>query len=290
MALMAADVTGTGARVLIASAEDDIETTIYPRMAAAGADVGLVDLISTRATTGETNLVLPRDIDALEVRMRDAALLVIDPFSAHLGDDVNAWSEQSVRAQVLAPLMWVARRADCTVVLIMHLNKSSGTDALSRISGSGGFGGAARFALLLGDHPDDIGLEKSERRLVLVHVKASESRTQLAMVFRRVERAVQAQDGVDSVPALELVDDLASISPDAVLEHTDPDEAGAFSEAIEYLRSELANGPQLAKRLLAQARERGDFSERTLRKAKRALGVDSHRESDGWWWERRVQP
>lgn len=287
IARLAGEVTREGKRVLIASAEDDPLTTLLPRAQAAGAVPSLVELMETKAAKGTTSLVLPRDLEALGARMRDHALLVIDPFAAHLGDDVNAWSEQSVRAQVLAPLAWYARLTGCTVVLVMHMNKSDKGDALARISGSGGFGGAARFVLLLGLHPDDLGLDdEAEQRLVLVHVKASEGRRQRAMVFRRDLAAVEVAGEEEPVamPVLELVTDNASIDADQVLAVTDPDERGAYTEAVLWLRRELGTGPQLAKRLIGQARERGDFSERTLRKAKRALGVRSERETEGWFW------
>lgn len=284
LAMLIAEVTRDGGRVLVASAEEDPETTIVPRLVAADAVLERVQLMSVRAQIGETNLSLPRDLEQLSDAMRGAALVLIDPLAAHLGDEVNSWSEQSVRAMVLAPLAWYARKTDCTVVTIMHLNKASGMDALSRISGSGGFGGAARFALLLGNHPDDVG--KEHPRQVLVHVKASEGPRQRALVFRRNAIVVDAPDGdqIDT-SVLELVDDQATVAPEAVLAITDPEEASAFAEAVEWLRGELVDGPKLSKRLLASCRERGDFSERTLRKAKRALGVTSERHpGEGWLW------
>lgn len=289
LALMVADVTRMGRRVLIASGdENDPATTLLPRLVAAGADIGLVDLISTRAAKGDTELVFPRDLDAVGRKMVGAAMLLIDPLSAHMGEEVNSWNEQSVRAQVLAPLAFLARASGCAVPYVSHMNKSNYTDALSRISGSGGFGAAARFALLLGSHPDDIGTLPGEQRLVLVHVKANESALQPAMIFRRRIVGVDTGGGeVAPVPVLTLEDDRARISPEAVLAHTDPEEAGAFTQAIEYLRLELATGPKLAKAILADARARGDFSDRTLRKAKAALNVASSKDREGWWWERR---
>jgi putative DNA primase/helicase len=284
LALLIAEVTSSSGRVLIASAEDDPETTIVPRLVGAGAELERVTLISTKASDGETNLLLPRDNRALGARFEDHALCLIDPLAAHLGDDVNTWNEQQVRALVLAPLAWHARRHDCAVVAIMHLNKSQGMDALSRISGSGGFGGAARFALLFGSHPDDIG--KHESRQVLVHVKASEGPRHPALIYRRGMVLVSSDDDELETPVLELEGESSSITPEQVLAVTDPDEAGAFSDAVEWLQRELADGPKLAKRLLAVARERGDFSERTLRKAKRALRVRSIKEQEGWLWER----
>jgi putative DNA primase/helicase len=288
MATLTSDVTRAGGRVLIASAEDNAATTIVPRVACAGARLDHLELIETRASKGTTTLVLPRDLDALGERMVGRSLLIVDPLSAHLGDDVNAWSEQSVRSLVLAPLSWHANETGCSVALIMHINKSDRGDALARISGSGGFGGAARFALLLGMHPDDVGVETElEQRLVLVHVKASEGERQQTLVFRR-RIARFATDETDSetalVPTLELVDDRAQIEADQVLVSTDPDERSAYSDALVWLRRELSTGPQLARRLIAQARERGDFSERTLRKAKRALRVRSERDAEGWFW------
>jgi putative DNA primase/helicase len=285
LALIMGDVVRAGGRVMIASAEDDPETTLRPRLTAAGADLARVDLMATAAAKGETGLVLPRDLDALHARMRERDLVVIDPLSAHLGEEVNSWSEHSVRALVLAPLALFSRLTDCTVVLIMHINKSNGTDPLARISGSGGFGGAARFALLLGAHPDDLALDEADQRLALVHVKASETIKRRAMVFRRQPRYFELGDSeVVETSTLELLDDDARISPEAVLQATDPDEAGSYSQALTFLRHELGDGPKLAKKLLATARERGDFSERTLRKAKNALGVNSEKDTEGWWW------
>jgi len=286
LALLIADVTRLGGRVLIASAEEAPETTLLPRAIAAGADVGLVDLISTKATDGSVELVLPRDLKQLERRMSGSAMLLIDPLVPHIGDEINAWHEQQIRAQILAPLGQYADRTGCAVPVVMHMNKSNHTDPLSRISGSGGFGAAARWAMLLGSHPDDIGLPEDDRRVVLVHVKANETRRQLAMVFRRKQTAVDGGNGeIAVVPMLELEDDAAMISPEAVLEHTDPDEAGAFTQAIEFLKYELSDGPKPSKRMTAAARERGDFSERTLRKAKHALGAPSFREANVWYWK-----
>jgi hypothetical protein len=168
----------------------------------------------------------------------------------------------------------------------MHTNRGSTSDALARISGSGGFGGAARFVLLLGEHPDDIWkTDVSERRLVLVHVKASESVKQPALVFQRVTTPVQTEDGVARMPALELIEE-TPISADAILEQTSVEDASSYGEAVEFLRLELADGPKLSRQLLKTARERGDFSERTLRKAKRSLRVKSTRDTEGWWWAR----
>ena len=63
-----------------------------------------------------------------------------------------------------------------------------------------------------------------------------------------------------------------------------------MSPAVDYaetwLRTELANGPRPAAALLAKARKDG-VSAATLRKAKKALDVESKRQSrlGSWAWE-----
>jgi putative DNA primase/helicase len=62
----------------------------------------------------------------------------------------------------------------------------------------------------------------------------------------------------------------------------DEEEKSALSEAKEFLRGELEDGPMGAKQVKKNARE-ADVSERTLKRAKQALRVKSEKESDGSW-------
>ena len=62
----------------------------------------------------------------------------------------------------------------------------------------------------------------------------------------------------------------------------DEEEKSALTEAKEFLLSELGRFPVLANAVKRSARE-ADISERTLKRAKQALGVKSVKESDGSW-------
>ena len=65
----------------------------------------------------------------------------------------------------------------------------------------------------------------------------------------------------------------------------DPEERSAVEDAKEFLRGLLADGPIGAKRVYAEAHEAG-YSERTIRRAQKALGVDATKDGlkAGWSW------
>jgi RecA-family ATPase len=99
--------------------------------------------------------------------------VVIDPLMAHLPAEVNSWRDESVRT-ALAPLYRMAEERDCSVVIVLHMNKARGADPLHRVGGSIGIPGAVRSALLLARDPDDPDGERGNRR-VLAHVKSNVS-------------------------------------------------------------------------------------------------------------------
>jgi hypothetical protein len=69
---------------------------------------------------------------------------------------------------------------------------------------------------------------------------------------------------------------------DILKEPADPEQKSALSEAKEFLLQVLGEGPVAAEGVKKDARGAG-VSERTLKRAKRALGVGSKKEGDGSW-------
>ena len=78
---------------------------------------------------------------------------------------MNSHRDQDVR-RALAPLAKLAEDTGAAVLIVRHLNKSSGGNPLYR-GGSIGIIGAARSALLVASHPED------ESRRVLATLKAT---------------------------------------------------------------------------------------------------------------------
>jgi hypothetical protein len=64
----------------------------------------------------------------------------------------------------------------------------------------------------------------------------------------------------------------------------DAEERSALHEARDFLVDVLAQGPRFANDVVAEARQ-GGIRERTLRRAKAALGVESQRDGFGGRWQ-----
>lgn len=98
---------------------------------------------------------LPDDVDAL-VRMVErlgAKLVVIDPSSEYLSMSYSANNDQHVR-QAPELLTRMAQRQGGAVVLVCHLNKGGGTQAIQRGLESMGLSGLVRAQHLIVKHPD----------------------------------------------------------------------------------------------------------------------------------------
>lgn len=143
---------GEPVAVLVLNAEDGSRDTIPNRLRAAGADLGRVH-VHDRAP-GEPMLRLPgqvKDLDAA-VAQSGARLIVIDPLLAFLDAGVNVASDPSVRA-ALTPLADIARRRECAILLVRHLNKTRGKNALYRGLCSIGFIASCRSSWLVARNP-----------------------------------------------------------------------------------------------------------------------------------------
>lgn len=171
--------------VLLFTPEDDVADTIRPRLEAAGADLHrirfLASVIRADPTSGrlsEQLLSIPRDIAVFEdtILREGIDLLVVDPITAVLDPGVKTNNDMEVRV-ALMPLAVMAARTGCAVLIVRHLNKSGGDNALYRGGGSIGFVGLARVGLMLTPHPD------GDAKRVLAPVKSNIGRMGEALSF-----------------------------------------------------------------------------------------------------------
>lgn len=143
--------------VIVAATEDSWEHTIGPRLMAAGADRDRVFRVDVTTALGtETSLVLPKDVNALEghVMETDAAMILLDPIMSRLDVALDTHKDADVRV-ALEPLVALANRAGVSLLGLIHLNKSSGTDPLTMLMGSRAFAATARAVLFVMRDPDD---------------------------------------------------------------------------------------------------------------------------------------
>jgi AAA domain/DnaB-like helicase N terminal domain len=278
---LAAKVSRAGADVLLLSAEDHKAATIRPRLEATEAVLERVHHVEVRRDGLEDGIALPEDGPELHRIAEDckAKLVIVDPLMAHLPESVNSWRDQSVR-RALAPLHRLAQDLQCAVVVVAHLNKAKGGDALHRTGGSIGIPAAVRSALLLARDPEDPEPERGCQR-VLAHVKSNIS-TQAETLACEIEAVLL--DDQSEAPKLKIVG-TSTVSAADLLDAPSEEVRTERDEAIEFLAAELAEGPKPTNEIKRAARDT-NISDRTLARAKADLAVESTKDglNGGWRW------
>jgi len=263
--------------VLIASAEDSPETTIVPRLMAAGADLTKVHFVQIRHDGVTGNIRLPDDVAAITARMRDiqAKALIVDPFLAHVPVQINAHRDQHVRL-AMAPLKDLAEACQAVAVLILHLNKGEAREVLARIGGSIGIPAAVRSILLAGPDPDD----PDGPGKMLAHVKCNVGVKQETLRYE-IQGTMVTLAGGDTIAAahIQWQGVATGVFGTDLLRQLDRDERSATDEAKEWLKATLAEGSKEAETLFENGARLG-FCQATLRRAGEALGI--HHEKRGW--------
>jgi hypothetical protein len=139
---------GQARSVIYAATEDSWSRTIAGRLHVAGADLDRVFRIEVSSVSGSAvPLSLPTDCDRLaaQIPAHDVALLVIDPLISAVDSRIDVNGEKLREA--LEPLAGLADDTGVAIFGLAHFNKGSGTDALSRVTGSRAFTAVARAAV-----------------------------------------------------------------------------------------------------------------------------------------------
>jgi AAA domain len=266
--------------VVILASEDAIDDTWVPRLMAAGADLARVHfvkmVIDERGKRRTFNL--QEDLEALAEKLCELdkpQLVIIDPITSYLGK-VDAHRTPDVRA-VMEPVTALAERCRVGIFAVTHPPKAQGT-AMNAFTGSMAFVASARIAFIVVDEPE------TERRLMLevknnVGIKA-QGRGYTIEGTKVAEGIIAPRIIWDDAP----VDMTADQAIVAAAKHAK--EGGrTLKEAIEFLRQLLADGPMGATDA-EEAAEKEGIRERTLRRARKELGVIAKKDdfAGGWSW------
>ena len=252
--------------VVILSAEDGLADTIRPRLDAVGADVSRVVAISTVPDRegNERTIAIPEDIGTIEAAIRrvDAKLVIIDPLMAFLSGKANY--DQDVR-KALTPLSRMAESMGVAVLVVRHLNKQQGGKALYRGGSSIGIIGAARSGLVVETHPDNSDLRVLATSKSNLAEKAASLTYSITTAENNTAKVAWGKaTGLDA-------DDI--LNPDT----------SEVGKAKDWLALQLRDMPIPALTIKADAKEAG-ISEKTLYRAKDALGVKSLKDGFGGSW------
>lgn len=213
-----------------------------------------------------------------------ARVLLIDPMMGHLGD-VDSYKDQNIR-KALGPLASLTEKVNGVVLGIMHLNKRECLSIVSRVGGSVGFVAAARSVLLAAQDPES----EDQGNGVLVHAKCNVA-PHAPTIRYQIESANYDYEGAE-IKTSRIVwgSEAGHIHVGDVLRPEAPgsDEPGQKAEAKEWLLALLENGARPSKEVFKLGESEGGFSKSTLKRAKKALKIDSKREGFGeagqWVW------
>jgi len=246
--------------ILYQSAEDGTEDTMKPRLLSAGADCDNIAFID------ETSEALSLDSPCLESAIIEtgARMLVLDPLQAYLGENGELSRADGIRP-MLKQLAAVAERTRCAVIIIGHMNKSSGAKGLYRGLGSIDITAAARSVLLVGR------TKHNPQIRVMAQMKNSLAKEGMAIAFEINEKSAVRWIGKYDISAEEL------------LLGTAPGVGNKITLAERILRDALLKGETFCGEIYARCSEQG-ISKRTVDQAKKQLGIKSAKRAEGWFW------
>ena len=181
--------------VIYQTAEDGMGDTIKPRLVEAGADLSRVMVIDD----SEEVLTLSDDRIEKAVRQNHVRLVILDPVQAFIGADVDMNRANEVRP-VFRKLGMIAEKTSCAIVLIGHLNKSSGTQSTYRGLGSIDIMAAVRSLIFIGK------VKKDPTTRVLIHEKSSLAPPGETMAFKLGDEEGFRWVGAYEISADELLD------------------------------------------------------------------------------------
>lgn len=244
--------------VLFMSAEDDPDTTLVKRLTRMGANLTRI-IYTTRYFQLEDEA-----LGFIEKRVieKNIGLIMLDPLLAYMNGGIDMNKANETRP-FMARLAELAKRTGVTIVGLRHLTKGSKDKAIYRGLGSIDITAAARSALMLGLHPED------EDVRVMMHIKHNLSERGASQAYELVDGDFQK----GRVPKLKWLGEV-NIQPEDLAPKAG--EVGrpndARQAAITFLRQYLTGVPKPVKEVLA-AGEKRSFSERTLRRAAKDIGV-----------------
>jgi len=267
------------AGVVLLSAEDDLADTIRPRLDAAGADV--VRVMALQAVrrlclggkTEESYFDLTQDLSALEAAIQetsDCRLVIIDPLTAYLGK-IDGHKNAEVRA-VLARLFELAAKHRVAVLAVTHLNKASTLPAIYRAMGSLAFVAAALAVwAVVRDEDDETG-----RRRLFVPVKNNLGGDETGLAY--------ALEPVGQTARVQWESDPVTVRADEALEGGGR-KAKVQHDARQFVIDTItANGGDMLSDDLSEAAKEQGISERTLRRAKKAVAESYKEKGRGGRW------
>ncbi|MDR2978266.1 MAG: AAA family ATPase [Rickettsiales bacterium] len=246
--------------VIYLNAEDGIEDTIKPRLESVYADCMKVAYLEYDGKP----ITLADDRVEQAVIRSDAKLLVFDPSQGFVGDaDMNRAGD--IRA-VMQKTATLTDKTGCTVLLVGHMNKTSGGKGIYRGFGSIDLAATARSMILVDRVKDNADIR------AVVHIKSNLAPEGKPIAFELSDNCwFRWIEGY-------------SITQDKLLGDQNRADDVKMQDAIKLLIETLQEGKITASELYEICKVAG-IGSRTVESAKSMLGIKSIKHQGKWYWE-----
>lgn len=252
------ELTKEQVKIIYQSAEDGMEDTIKPRLDSYNANCKNIYFITSK----DINL----NSEELENAIIEtkAKLLILDPLQSFLDKGVSLQSVSDLRP-VFSYLSKIAKKTNCAIVLVGHMNKASGSKELYRGLGSIDIVAIARSVLVVKRLEEDMTIR------VISQIKNNLAEIGMPHAFKINKNGTINWLGKTTVDNIEFYDSVPKKKE---------------KKGVILLYDLLKNGPVLTSTILEEA-IKNNISERTIRNAKKEMNVISLKKPDGWYWSLR---
>ena len=244
--------------VIYQTAEDNIADTVKPRLVASKADCSKIAYIIDDDAT--LNFDDPRIEECLV--QTNARLLILDPLQAYLVQDTDMYSAGRMRQQ-LKKVADVAAKYNCAVVIVGHMNKTSGEKNLYRGLGSIDITAIARSVLMISRDKSNSGIR------YMFPIKSSLAPEGVSIAFRLDKKRGVKWLGEYTSPDIEQEKYIIDKSKQSLAERI----------ILEMLEDEDVRSTDILNKLKIMG-----VSARTANSAKSRLRITSYRKDGVWYW------
>jgi len=248
-------------RVLLQNAEDDFSSMTVPHLKKLGANM------SNIARINEDNAPLFFYDERIEnyISLFKPHLVIFDTLQRYAGGKVNLNDLTAVTA-LFDYLADIAKRHDCGVVVVSHLNKSD-SKAEYKGFGSVGIRASVRSTLTAGKIGEGTGW------FGLFHSKSNGTRAGLPLEFEVYGDSEVRWLGVSKLTESQLLSGKGNEA-----------KRGKYAIARKWLEENLANGNAIWTADINEAMEEIGTSFGTAKRVKQDLGIGNFRRDNKVWW------
>lgn len=262
--------------VLIFSGEDDISSTIKPRLIACGADLNRVNIFDLERYDFSLDSAESMSRFGAMIDTLNPGLVVIDPLIAFLGKNIDANRSTDVRS-IMRPLYDIARDRNIAILIVAHAKKGA-QGGIESVVGSIDFVAAVRSMISVFNDPE---CEQKEGRTqsVFAHTKSNLASKGKAIRYE-IERvgthtsSIFKWNGASNLSA-----DALAIAAESMSGHH-----WEMMEAMKFIRTELRMAPNnamTANEMTAKYRKIG-ITAQTFQAARMAMGAELVRVGTEW--------